>query len=161
VAEKARALLDKLRAVIGPSKYEGFKQTRGPTRGKLSQPELPPYLREQLARYDQIQQNLQAVLVQRQQVELELSETEKALEALGSAADSEPIYRFAGNLLVKVQKEAITKELVEKKELANTRKMVLGKQESRFRESLKEIQNKIDEAVKGKPSPQVQPPGDA
>ena len=126
----------------------------------MSQPELPPYLREQLARYDQAQQNLQAVLVQKQQVELELGETEKALEELGKAVDSEAIYKFAGNLLVKVEKGAIVKELTEKKELASTRKMVLAKQETRFRESLKELQGKIDEAVKPK-APQARPPGDA
>ncbi len=126
----------------------------------MSQPELPPYLREQLARYDQAQQNLQAVLVQKQQVELELSETEKALEELGKASESEPVYKFAGNLLVKVKKDDMVKELNEKKELASTRKMVLAKQESRFRETLKDLQGKIDEAVKGKPS-QATPPGDA
>jgi prefoldin beta subunit len=126
----------------------------------LSQPELPPYLREQLARYDQVQQNLQAVLVQKQQVELELNETDKALEELAKAVDSEAIYKFAGNLLVKVKKENIVKELAEKKELGSTRKMVLAKQEARFRESLKELQTKIDDAVKVKPS-QAQPPGDA
>jgi prefoldin beta subunit len=124
----------------------------------LSQPELPPQLREQLARYEQIQQNLQAVLIQKQQVEMELSETEKALEELGKAGDSEAIYKFAGNLLVKVQKDAVVKELGEKKELANTRKMVLSKQEGRFRESLKDLQTKIDDAVKGKAQPA--PPGD-
>ncbi len=127
----------------------------------MSQPELPPYLREQLARYDQAQQNLQAVMMQKQQVDLELSETEKALEELGKAADSEAIYKFAGNLLVKVQRDAVVKELVEKKELGNTRKMVLAKQETRFRESLKELQAKIDEAVKGRPASQATPPGDA
>ena len=117
----------------------------------MSQPELPPYLKEQLARYDQAQQNLQAVLIQKQQVELELSETEKALEELGKATESEPVYKFAGNLLVKVKKADVVKELNEKKELGSTRKMVLAKQETRFRESLKELQTKIDEAVKGKP----------
>jgi prefoldin beta subunit len=126
----------------------------------LSQPELPPLLREQLARYDQTQQNLQAVLAQKQQVELELGETEKALEELGKASDNEQVYKFAGNLLVKVKKDDVTKELNEKKELANTRKMVLAKQETRFRETLKDLQTKIDDAVKSKP-PQTQPPGDA
>lgn len=126
----------------------------------MSQPELPPYLKEQLARYDQTQQNLQAVLVQKQQVELELGETEKALEELGKAVDSEAVYKFAGNLLVKVEKQAVLKELTEKKELGNTRKMVLAKQESRFRESLKDLQGKINEAVKPKQSEQL-PPGDA
>jgi len=126
----------------------------------LSQPELPPLLREQLARYDQTQQNLQAVLAQKQQVELELGETEKALEELAKAGDSEAIYKFAGNLLVRVKKDDVVKELNERKELANTRKMVLAKQESRFRETLKDLQTKIDVEVKPKTS-QAQPPGDA
>ena len=125
----------------------------------MSQPELPPFLREQLARYEQVQQNLQAVMIQKQQVEMELSETEKALEELGKATDSEAIYKFAGNLLIKVQKATVMNELNEKKELANTRKMVLAKQESRFRDNLKDLQAKIDDAVKGKaqtPSPEEQ-----
>ena len=126
----------------------------------MSQPELPPLLREQLARYDQAQQNLQAVLAQKQQVELELGETEKALEELNKASDTEAIYKFAGNLLVKVKKEDVMKDLNEKKELANTRKMVLSKQETRFRESLSDLQTKINDAVKPK-GPQPQPPGDA
>jgi prefoldin beta subunit len=116
----------------------------------MSQPELPPYLREQLARYDQLQQNLQAVLIQKQQVEAELAETERALEELGKVSDTETIYKYAGNLLIKVSKEAIVKELTEKKELASTRQLVLSKQEARFRESLKELQAKIDDAVKGR-----------
>ena len=128
----------------------------------MSQTELPPYIREQLARYDQVQQNLQAVLIQKQQVEMELSETEKALEELTKAADTEAIYKFAGNLLVRVEKVDMVKELTEKKELGSTRKMVLAKQEGRFRENLKELQAKIDDAVKGKQAQAQQPPpGDA
>jgi len=125
----------------------------------LSQPELPPALREQLARYDQAQQNLQAVLAQKQQVELELGETEKALEELNKAGDNEAVYKFAGNILVKVKKEEVMKELNERKELANTRKMVLAKQESRFKESLNDLQTKINEAVKPR-AQQPPPPGD-
>lgn len=127
----------------------------------MSQPELPPLLREQLARYDQAQQNLQAVLAQKQQVELELSETEKALEELNKASDTEAVYKFAGNLLVKVEKDDVMKELNEKKELANTRKMVLAKQETRFRESLNDLQTKINDAVRPKAQQQPTPPGDA
>ena len=116
----------------------------------MSQPELSPYLREQLARYEQIQQNLQAVLVQKQQVELERDETRRALEELGKAAETDNIYKFAGSLLIKVTKDSITKELIEKKELAETRSVVLTKQETRFKESLKDLQAKIDDAVKGR-----------
>ena len=110
-------------------------------------------MREQLARFDQTQQNLQAVLIQKQQVEMELAETEKALEELAKASDSEAIYKYAGNLLIKVPKESVMKELTEKKELASTRKMVLAKQESRFKESIKDLQTKIEDAAKGKAQP--------
>ncbi|HXW37677.1 MAG TPA: prefoldin subunit beta [Nitrososphaerales archaeon] len=116
----------------------------------MSQPELPPFLREQLARYEQVQQNLQAVLVQKQQVELERDETQKALDELAKTAENETIYKYAGNLLIKVTKDAVVKELTEKKELGDTRAMVLSKQETRFRENLKDLQTKIDDAVKGR-----------
>jgi len=99
---------------------------------------------------EQLQQNLQAVQVQKQQVEAELSETDRALEELKNAKDDEQIYKYAGSLLIKVTKEAITKELQEKKEISNTRTLVLGKQEARFKESLKELQTKVDDMLKGR-----------
>jgi prefoldin beta subunit len=116
----------------------------------LSQQEIPPWLREQLARLEQLQQNLQAVQMQKQQVDAELSETDKALEELKATSEEEQIYKYAGNLLIKVSKDAITKELQEKKEVSNTRNLVLGKQETRFKESLKELQTKIDDMLKGR-----------
>lgn len=91
---------------------------------------------------------------------MELTETEKALEELAKASDVESIYKFAGNILVRVEKAVMVKELTEKKELGSTRKMVLAKQESRFRENLKDLQAKLDDAVKSKQA-QGQPPGDA
>jgi prefoldin beta subunit len=116
----------------------------------LSQQEIPPWLREQLARLEQLQQNLQAVQMQKQQVEAELSETERALEELKETKEEEQIYKYAGNLLIKVTRDAITKELQEKKEISNTRTLVLGKQETRFKDSLRELQTKIDDMLKGR-----------
>ena len=119
----------------------------------MSQQEIPPWLREQLARLEQLQQNLQAVQMQKQQVEAELSETDRALEELKNTPEGEQIFKYAGNLLVKVTKENITKELQEKKEVSNTRTLVLGKQETRFKESLKDLQTKIDDTLKGRSQP--------
>lgn len=116
----------------------------------MSQAEIPPALKEQLARYEQLQQNLQSVLVQKQQLDLELAETEKALEELSKASSTDAVYKYIGNLLIKVDKDTLIKELQEKKELAQTRSTVLAKQEARFRESLKELQLKIDNALKGR-----------
>ena len=91
--------------------------------------EIPPYLREQLARYEQLQQNLQAILVQKQQVDLESNEVQKALEELKKASETDAVYKSAGNLLVRAKKDELIKELDERKELATTRSAVLAKQE--------------------------------
>ena len=111
--------------------------------------ELPPWLKEQISRLQQLQQNLQAIMMQKQQIELEIVETERALAELNKITTSDSIYKAAGPLLIKSEKDTIEKELSEKKELANTRVMVLGKQESRVKENLKEVENKINQMLKG------------
>ncbi|HJT83864.1 MAG TPA: prefoldin subunit beta [Nitrososphaeraceae archaeon] len=111
--------------------------------------ELPPWLKEQISRLQQLQQNLQAIMMQKQQIELEIVETDRALEELGKTTTADSIYKAAGPLLIKSEKDIVEKELSEKKELANTRVMVLGKQESRVKENLKEVENKINQMLKG------------
>ncbi len=125
----------------------------------MSQPEIPPWLREQLARLEQLQQNLQTITMQKQQVEAELGEVDKALEELNKAPESDQIYKYAGSLLLKVTREAILKEMEERKEVGNTRNLVLTKQENRFKESVKELQTKIEDALRGKmqqPAPKTE-----
>ena len=112
--------------------------------------ELPPWLREQLTRLDNLQQNLQSVAMQKQQVDAELADAEKTLEELKTVAAEEQIYKYVGSLLVKVTKEAISKELDEKKDISTTRTLVLNKQESRLKENIKELQTKIDEMIKAR-----------
>ena len=94
----------------------------------MSEQELPPWLKEQLARLQQLQQNLQAIMMQKQQVELEISETERALEELKKTTPEDVVYKLAGPLMVKYDRDNLIKELEEKKELSNTRTIVLGKQ---------------------------------
>jgi prefoldin beta subunit len=118
--------------------------------------ELPPWLKEQISRLQQLQQNLQAIMMQKQQIELEIVETERALEELNKITTSDSIYKAAGPLLIKSEKDTIEKELGEKKELANTRVMVLGKQESRVKENLKEVENKINQMLRGTQQPTTQ-----
>jgi len=47
-----------------------------------SNPLITPVVQEQLARLQQTQQNLQSIMMQKQQLESEKLETEKALEEL-------------------------------------------------------------------------------
>jgi prefoldin beta subunit len=110
--------------------------------------ELPPQLQEQLMRLQQLQQTLQSVVTQKQQVELELNETDKALSELDKSTDDTPVYKSVGSILVKSNRQTLLTELKERKELLNTRVTVLGKQEERTRERLKEVQEKLQEKLR-------------
>ena len=88
-------------------------------------------------------------MTQKQQLEVEMVETDRALQELKKAGPDDIIYKNAGSVLVKTNKEDVIKELEERKELSNTRNMVLGKQETRVKENLKEVENKINEMIRG------------
>ena len=115
--------------------------------------QIPPWLQEQVGRLQQLQQNLQSIMMQKQHLESEHLETERALELLQKASDDDVVYKTAGSILVKSTKTILVSELQEKKELANTRLTVLTKQEVRVKENLKEAETKIREMLKGSSQP--------
>jgi len=104
---------------------------------------LPPQVQERLLRLQQLQQTLQAVLTQKQQLELELTDTEQALSELEKLTDDAVVYKSIGSLLVKSGKAKSTTELNERKDLINMRIGVLGKQEERLRSQVKDLQVKL------------------
>ena len=115
---------------------------------------LPPNVQERLLRLQQLQQTLQSILAQKQQVEMEKTEVEQTIAELQKTADDAVIYKAAGSLLIKAEKPKVTEELVERKELLDTRSTVLARQEERMRSQIKESQTKLQEDL----SPVSQPP---
>ncbi|HEV2192276.1 MAG TPA: prefoldin subunit beta [Nitrosopumilaceae archaeon] len=111
--------------------------------------QIPPWLQEQVGRLQQLQQNLQSIMGQKQHLEMEQLETERALEILKKADDNDAVFKNAGSILIKSTKATLIAELEEKKELANTRITVLSKQETRVKENLKEAETKIKEMLRG------------
>ncbi|MFH0847900.1 MAG: prefoldin subunit beta [archaeon] len=109
--------------------------------------QLPPQVQEQLARYQQLQQTLQVVSTQKQQLEIELSETDKALTELEKAGNEVPVYKSVGSILVKVDRSGLIAELKEKKELLNTRVTTLGNQEQKTLARVKEAEEKLRERL--------------
>lgn len=111
--------------------------------------QIPPWLQEQVGRLQNLQQNLQSIMGQKQHLEMEQIETERALEVLKKAADTDAVFKSAGPLLIKSTKQNLITELEEKKELSNTRVTVLSKQEARIKENLKEVEDKIKTMLQG------------
>jgi prefoldin beta subunit len=116
--------------------------------------ELPPQVQEELVRLQQLQQTLQAVVSQKQQLEMDMTETDRALTELEKVTGETPVYKSVGSILVKADKQALLSELKEKKELLNTRVTVLGRQEERTRERLKDIQQKLQEKFRTPRAPE-------
>ena len=123
--------------------------------------QMPPWLQEQIGKMQQSQQNLQSILAQKQQVEMENTESERAFEELQKVNDDEHVYKYAGSILIKSDKKILIEELEEKKELSKTKTTVLSKQEERVKASLQEQEKKIQEMLKnpasGNNSPQTSP----
>ncbi len=114
----------------------------------MSSPQMPPWLQEQIMKLQQSQQNLQSIMSQKQHLEMEKAETEKALEELKKVADNDTVFKHAGTVLIKSTKKELIDELEEKQDMAKTRVTVLEKQETRVKESLKEQESKITEMMK-------------
>ena len=112
-----------------------------------SNPQIPPLVQEHLAKLQQTQQNLQSILMQKQQLESEKLETEKALEELKKASDDELVFKHAGTIMIKSNKKDLIEELEEQAELAKTKASILVKQEERLKTTLKEQETKIQEMI--------------
>jgi prefoldin beta subunit len=116
--------------------------------------ELPPQVQEELLRLQQLQQTLQAVVSQKQQLEMDMTETDRALAELEKVTGETPVYKSVGSILVKADREALLSELKERKELLNTRVTVLGRQEERTRERIKDIQQKLQDRLRAPRAPE-------
>jgi len=116
--------------------------------------QIPPQLQEQLQRLQQLQQTLETVVAQRQQLELESIEVNRALAELEKIPDDGLVYKSVGSLLVRAEKKKVVEELVERKELLATRVAVLQRQQTRADERLKELQRAIQERLRPVSQPQ-------
>ena len=115
--------------------------------------QLPQPVQERLLRLQQLQQTLQSILGQKQQVELEATEIDQALNELQKMTDDAVIYKSAGTLLMRSERPKVITELTERKDLLNTRSTILTKQEERLRAQLKDVQTKLQQDLNPVPPP--------
>jgi len=87
------------------------------------------------------EQNLQNIIYQKQAFELELSETQSALEELKNA-DGE-VFKIVGQLMIKSNSQKIKEELDNKEKLIVIRIKSLEKQEKDFNEKVSVLREEI------------------
>lgn len=112
--------------------------------------EISPQLQNQIAQYQQLQQQLQLLASQRLQLEAKLREVESTLEELGKLAPDTTIYKSIGVLLVQANdREALKKELEEHRETLTIRIKAIQKQEKALGGRYEDLQQKIQSALGG------------
>lgn len=97
---------------------------------------------EVMIQFQQTQQQLQTIMMQKEQYRMQLSEVEKALDDLKSTK-SEEIFKVSGTILIKSDKKTVMSDLEEQKETFEVRMKTYDKQENMLRDKLMDVQKKL------------------
>lgn len=111
--------------------------------------ELSEETKRDVVEFQNLQQQLQVVLLQRQQMQLRLAEIDKVKEELGKAGADAKFYRSVGSVLVPKNKKELETELGEEKETLENRSSLLGKQEEKITQRLTALQQKFQKLERG------------
>ena len=97
--------------------------------------------------FQNYQQQLQNVLIQKESLKMQTLEINKALEELGKSNQS-TAYKITGQIMISKSVEELKKELNETKEAIDVRLKSLEKSEGRFTAKLNELQTKLKDVIK-------------
>ncbi len=111
--------------------------------------ELPPQIQNQIAQLQQLQQQAQALAVQRSQLELALNEADQTLAELDKLEDTAVVFKTVGTILVKSNRDDVKTDLSEKKETYSVRLKSLERQEERVQTRFKQLQEQLQKALGG------------
>jgi prefoldin beta subunit len=95
-----------------------------------------------------LEHNLQALLMQKQAMQSEANEILTALEEIKKTKDE--IYKIVGGIMLKSEKQAIEKELGEKKKIIDLRMSSIEKQEKIFEEKSEKLRKEVSEKLSNK-----------
>ncbi|PVU76072.1 prefoldin subunit beta [Sulfolobus sp. SCGC AB-777_G06] len=108
---------------------------------------IPPELKAEIVKLQQLQDQLNRVLTEKSVIDNQLREVNKVLQELTQLPSDAIIYKMVGNLLVKVNKDEIQKELDEQKTILELRSRTYQNQEAKLRAQLEERQKKVNELM--------------
>jgi prefoldin beta subunit len=116
--------------------------------------EISPKLQNQIAQFQQVQQQLQQIMNQKYRMEAQVREMEMTVEELNKASADAPVYKNVGSLMIMVKdKEALLKEIEDDKETAEVRVKSLDRQEKMLKEKYQVMQEQISRALGNAPAP--------
>jgi prefoldin beta subunit len=109
--------------------------------------ELPPQVQNQIAQLQQVQQQVQALAMQKSQIEAMQKESKMALEELERLTDDAVVYRNVGELVIKTSKQESISKLKDREETLSLRLQSITRQEERLTSRFKQLQEQIQQAL--------------
>jgi prefoldin beta subunit len=110
--------------------------------------DISPKLQNQIAQFQQVQQQLQQILNQKFRMEAQLKEMDLTIDELKKTPADSPVYKNVGALMIKVSdRDGLLKEIEDDKETAEVRVKSLDRQEKMLREKYAVMQDQISKAI--------------
>ena len=110
--------------------------------------DISPKLQNQIAQFQQVQQQLQQILNQKFRMEAQLKEMDLTIDELKKTPTDSPVYKNVGALMIKVSdREGLLKEIEDDKETAEVRVKSLDRQEKMLRDKYTLMQDQISKAI--------------
>jgi len=109
-------------------------------------------LRAEVRRYQDLVERLRLIALNKQQLQLQLSEVDSALRELDKLEEDAAVYKVVGSIMVSKKRSDIVEELSELKETLEVRLKTLEKQEDLLRRQLNELERKLARKLGGSTS---------
>jgi prefoldin beta subunit len=100
---------------------------------------------EKIEQLQNIEQNINSIIAQKQQFQSQDMEIDNALSQIDSTNN---VFRIIGNIMVASSKEEVKKDLQEKKEVLTLRLKTIDKQEEKLRAKAADIQQDVMKEMK-------------
>ena len=111
--------------------------------------ELSPQVQNQVAQIQQVQQQAQALSMQKSQTDIMMKETQMAVEELEKVSDDAVVYKSVGELMIKSEKGALLSTLKERLETLSLRVQSIDRQEERLNARYKQLQEQLQSMMGG------------
>jgi prefoldin beta subunit len=112
--------------------------------------EIPEQIKEDVVRLQALQQKMQAILVQKQTLQIQKVEVENALKEVGGAKPGEEVYEIVGAVMLKKNVKELSKSLKDKSEVFDLRLKSYDKQIKTINADLTNLQASIASKLKDK-----------
>ncbi|MDY0266400.1 MAG: prefoldin subunit beta [Methanimicrococcus sp.] len=109
--------------------------------------EFSPQVQNQIAQIQQVQQQAQALAMQKSQIDVMTKEAEMAIEELEKTSEDSVVYKSVGELMIKSDKTSLLSSLKDRQESFSLRIQSIERQEERLNTRFKQLQEQLQSMI--------------